>query len=134
MHDKTKINIKQLAWFDGLFMMGILWVILNITLAKRITEQGVSPEIASLNELLLHWKWAIFLGTSVVIVGITKFIERLIKDEYLLDIVRVGVVELPVVAGFCLALYLKSMDCFYWLASVTLLSLALTFPRGMGGR
>jgi hypothetical protein len=130
--DKTKINIKQLAWFDGLFLMGILWVILNISLSKRIAEQGISQEIISMNEMLFHWKWAIFGGTSFVIFGLSKLIERLTKDEYLLDIIRVGVVELPVVVGFCLALYLKSMDCFYWLGAVTLLGLAINFPKGMG--
>lgn len=128
--DKPKINIKQLAWFDALFLIGVLWAVLNFTLAKRIADQGIAEELKYISEALKNWKWGIFIAASLVVFGLSKLLERLIKDEYVLDIVRVAVVEIPLVTGFCLALWLKNMDCFYWLAAVTLLGLAINFPRG----
>ena len=126
---KPKINIKQLAWFDAIFLIGVLWAVLNFTLAKRISNEGISANLKLMAQSLQHWKWAVFILASLIVFGLSKLLERMIKDEYVLEIVRVGIVELPLGIGFCLSLWLKNMDCFCWLAAVTLVGLAINFPR-----
>lgn len=131
MNEAPKINIKQLAWFDAVFLMGVLWAVLNFTLAKRIASEEVPENLSAISGQLQSLKWFIFIAASIFIFGLSKLFERLIKDEYVLDIARVGISELPVITGFCLSMWLKQMDTFYWLAAVTLMGLAINFPRGL---